>query len=127
VVGVEHDEVVAAQHVERVEQLTEGGAGGGDLGVVQRPDVGLAPVGELVVLGPLRDLLMAIAILTVWTVSSTFLWAFSRFIALVGAMIAGFGLFDYLGRGQYRSRITELESKRTVLKKRMSEAWSSFS
>jgi curved DNA-binding protein CbpA len=70
---------------------------------------------------------MAIAILTVWSVSSTFLWAFSRFIALVGAMIAGFGLFDYLGRGQYRSRITELESKRTVLKKRMSEAWSSFS
>jgi curved DNA-binding protein CbpA len=70
---------------------------------------------------------MAIVILAAWTVSSTFLWAFARFIALVGVIMAGFGLFDYLGRGQYQTRISELESKRTVLKKRMSEAWSSFS
>jgi molecular chaperone DnaJ len=69
----------------------------------------------------------ALVILTILTVPSTFLWAFARFIALVGTMIAGLGLVDYLGRGQYRTRISELESKRSVLKKRMSEAWSSFS
>jgi curved DNA-binding protein CbpA len=59
-------------------------------------------------------------------VDSTFWMAFGRFLTLVGLIMAGMGVTDYLGRGQYRTRIDELESKRSDLRRRMYDVWSPY-
>ena len=50
-----------------------------------------------------------------------FYMAFGRFFALIGAMMALMGLFDYIRRERYQNRIDELESRRTDLKRRIYE------
>jgi curved DNA-binding protein CbpA len=59
-------------------------------------------------------------------ITSTLLLAFGRFLTLVGLIMAGMGISNYLGRGQYRTRIDELESKRSDLRRRMCEVWSPY-
>src|SRR5215471_5399940 len=49
-------------------------------------------------------------------------YAFSYFFALIGAVMIVIGMSDYLGRGQYRRRIHELEERRSHLRQRMYEA-----
>jgi len=53
-------------------------------------------------------------------------YAFSYFFALIGGVMIVIGLSDYLGRGQYRRRIRELEERRSHLRERMYEALVSF-
>ena len=53
-------------------------------------------------------------------------YAFSYFFALVGGVLIIMGMSDYLGRGQYRDRITELEERRSHLRQRLYEAFASF-
>jgi len=48
---------------------------------------------------------------------------FSYFFALMGGVMMVMGTADYFGRGQYRRRIDELEERRTVLRRRMFEAY----
>jgi molecular chaperone DnaJ len=60
------------------------------------------------------------------SVESPLLLAFGRFVALVGAIMAGLGLSDYVGRGHYRTRIDELETRRSDLRRRMFEVWSPY-
>jgi curved DNA-binding protein CbpA len=50
-------------------------------------------------------------------------FAFTYFIALIGGIMMIFGLSDYLGRGEYRRRIDELEQRRAFLRRRMFEAY----
>lgn len=59
-------------------------------------------------------------------VNSTLLVAFGQFLTLVGLIMACLGVSDYLGRGHYRTRIDELESRRSDLKRRMFEVWSPY-
>src|SRR5438552_5901253 len=49
-------------------------------------------------------------------------YAFSYFFALIGGVMIIIGMSDYLGRGQYRRRIRELEERRSHLRQRMYEA-----
>src|SRR5437762_1547664 len=53
-------------------------------------------------------------------------YAFSYFFALIGGVMIIIGMSDYLGRGQYRRRIRELEERRSHLRQRMYEALVSF-
>jgi len=53
-------------------------------------------------------------------------FAFSYFFALVGGVMTIFGIADYLGRGEYRRRIDELEQRRSYLRERMYEAFVSY-
>ena len=53
-------------------------------------------------------------------------YAFSYFFALIGGVMIVIGMSDYLGRGQYRRRIRELEERRSHLRQRMYEALASF-
>ena len=53
-------------------------------------------------------------------------YVFSNFFALIGGGMILFGMFDYLGRGEYRRRIKELEARRSFLRQRMYEALASF-
>ena len=53
-------------------------------------------------------------------------YAFSYFFALIGGVMIVIGGSDYLGRGQYRRRIRELEERRSHLRERLYEAAVSF-
>jgi len=48
---------------------------------------------------------------------------FSYFFALMGGVMMVMGIADYYGRGQYKRRIDELEERRSVLRRRMFEAY----
>jgi curved DNA-binding protein CbpA len=48
---------------------------------------------------------------------------FSYFFALVGGVMIVMGIADYFGRGQYKRRIDELEERRSILRRRMFEAF----
>jgi hypothetical protein len=50
-------------------------------------------------------------------------FAFTYFFSLIGGVMCIIGLSDYLGRGQYRRRIRELEERRAFLRQRMFEAY----
>jgi curved DNA-binding protein CbpA len=51
------------------------------------------------------------------------IFAFSYFFTLIGGVMLIIGLTDYLGRGQYRQRIRELEERRSHLRERMFEVF----
>ena len=53
-------------------------------------------------------------------------YAFSYFLTLIGGILIVMGLSDYLGRGQYRERIRELEQRRSHLRERMYEVMVSY-
>ena len=42
-------------------------------------------------------------------------------LPLIGAMMVLMGLYDYIRRGRYERQINELESRRSVLRRRMYE------
>jgi len=48
---------------------------------------------------------------------------FSYFFALMGGVMMVMGIADYYGRGQYKRRIDELEERRSILRRRMFEAY----
>jgi curved DNA-binding protein CbpA len=50
-------------------------------------------------------------------------FVFSYFVALIGGVMMVLGVSDYLGRGQYRRRIRELEERQSYLRERMYEAY----
>src|ERR1041385_6351749 len=50
-------------------------------------------------------------------------FAFTYFFTLIGGVMLIIGMSDYLGRGQYRRRINELEQRRSQLRARMYEAF----
>src|SRR3989449_1033727 len=50
-------------------------------------------------------------------------FAFTYFFTLIGGVMLIIGMSDYLGRGQYRRRIHELEERRSQLRARMYEAF----
>ena len=49
--------------------------------------------------------------------------AFARFFVLVGLIISGIGIWDYMARDQYHQEIQELENRRAKLRRRIYEAW----
>ena len=51
------------------------------------------------------------------------IFAFTYFFALIGGVMLIIGASDYLGRGQYRRRIRELEQRRSQLRERMYEVF----
>src|SRR5215813_10200268 len=53
------------------------------------------------------------------------IFAFTYFFTLIGGVMLIMGISDYLGRGQYRRRISELEQRRSHLRRRMYEAFAS--
>lgn len=53
------------------------------------------------------------------------IFAFTYFFTLIGGVMVIIGISDYLGRGQYRQRIHELEQRRSQLRERMYEAFAS--
>ena len=53
-------------------------------------------------------------------------YAFSYFFTLIGGIMIIMGISDYLGRGQYRERIRELEARRLHLRQRMYEPMTSY-
>ncbi len=50
-------------------------------------------------------------------------FAFTYFFTLIGGVMTIIGISDYLGRGQYRRRIHELEQRRSHLRERMYEVF----
>ena len=52
-------------------------------------------------------------------------FAFTYFFTLIGGVMLIIGISDYLGRGQYRRRINELEQRRSHLRERMYEVYAS--
>ncbi len=70
--------------------------------------------------------ILSLVIFELVGITSTLLIAFGEFLPLVGLIMAAFGASDYLGRGHYRARIDELESRRSDLKRRMFEVWSPY-
>ena len=53
------------------------------------------------------------------------MFAFTYFFMLIGGVMLIIGISDYLGRGEYRKRIRELEQRRTQLRERMYEVFAS--
>jgi curved DNA-binding protein CbpA len=53
------------------------------------------------------------------------MFAFSYFFTLIGGIMLIIGISDYLGRGEYRKRIRELEQRRSRLRERMYEVFAS--
>jgi DnaJ domain len=51
------------------------------------------------------------------------IFAFTYFFTLIGGVMMIMGMTDYLGRGQYRRRISELEQRRSHLRERMFEVF----
>jgi curved DNA-binding protein CbpA len=51
------------------------------------------------------------------------IFAFTYFFTLIGGVMMIIGISDYLGRGQYRRRISELEQRRSQLRERMYEVF----
>ena len=80
-------------------------------------------------IGSIIAILAAIMHLTAYFVPSDMFqdfnitFAFTYFFTLIGAVMLIFGMSDYLGRGQYRRRINELEQRRSQLRARMYEAF----
>jgi len=54
------------------------------------------------------------------------IFAFTYFFTLIGGVMMIMGMTDYLGRGQYRRRIHELEQRRSHLRERMYEVFVSY-
>ena len=52
---------------------------------------------------------------------------FLGFPGLVGLIVAGMGVSDFVGRNRYRKRIQELESRQSVLRRRMYESTTMYS
>ncbi len=80
-----------------------------------------------ITLGSVASVLSIIAVIVMSTTLvpsaiTYFYVSFARFFALIGAMMALMGVYDYIGRGRYRRQIQELESKRVALRRRMYEA-----
>jgi hypothetical protein len=50
-------------------------------------------------------------------------FAFTYFFTLIGGVMLIIGISDYIGRGQYRRRINELEQRRSQLRERIYEAF----
>jgi len=61
--------------------------------------------------------------LTKWIEPFPIAFFFSYFFALMGGVMMIMGIADYYGRGQYKRRIDELEERRSVLRRRMFEAY----
>jgi DnaJ-like protein len=53
------------------------------------------------------------------------MFAFTYFFTLIGGVMLIMGITDYLGRGEYRKRIRELEQRRSQLRERMFEVFAS--
>ena len=53
------------------------------------------------------------------------MFAFTYFFTLIGGVMLIMGITDYLGRGEYRKRIRELEQRRSQLRERMYEVFAS--
>jgi curved DNA-binding protein CbpA len=53
------------------------------------------------------------------------MFAFTYFFTLIGGVMLIIGIADYLGRGEYRKRIRELEQRRSHLRERMYEVFAS--
>jgi curved DNA-binding protein CbpA len=70
--------------------------------------------------------ILSLIVFRVVDVDSLLLLAFGQFLTMVGLIMAGFGVSDYLGRGQYRTQIEELKSRRSDLRRRMFEVWSPY-
>src|SRR5437868_1682757 len=51
------------------------------------------------------------------------MFAFTYFFTLIGGVMLIIGISDYLGRGEYRKRIRELEQRRSHLRERMYEVF----
>ena len=51
------------------------------------------------------------------------IFAFTYFFTLIGGVMMIMGMTDFLGRGQYRRRIHELEQRRSHLRERMFEVF----
>ena len=60
---------------------------------------------------------------TKWIEPFPIMFFFSYFFALMGGVMMVMGIIDYYGRGQYKRRIDELEERRSVLRRRMFEAY----
>ena len=50
-------------------------------------------------------------------------FGFTFFFSLMGGVMTVLGISDYIGRGEYRRRIEELEQRRDFLRRRMYEAY----
>ena len=79
-----------------------------------------------IMIGSVVSVLSIIAVIlmsrTLVPSSITFFYvSFVRFFALIGAMMALMGIYDYIGRGRYRRQIRELESRQMDLRRRMYE------
>ena len=84
-----------------------------------------------IMLGSVASVLSIIAVILMSRIlvpsGITFFYvSFARFFALIGAMMAMMGFYDYIRRGSYRREIRELESRRSALRRRMYEAWTTY-
>jgi curved DNA-binding protein CbpA len=70
--------------------------------------------------------ILGVAVGQAFSVQDVFL-DFIRFFVLVGAITAGIGLSDLLGRNQYRKRIEELRARQGELRRRIYESWTMYS
>ncbi len=82
--------------------------------------------GIKIALGSVASVLSIVAVMVMSRTLSpsaiTFFYvSFARFFALIGAMMVLMGLYDYIRRGRYERQINELESRRSVLRRRMYE------
>ncbi len=74
-------------------------------------------------LGSIAGCLHLLGIFTDIFVGYPMTFAFTYFFSLIGGVMTIIGISDYLGRGQYRQRIKELEQRRQFLRERMFEAY----
>jgi curved DNA-binding protein CbpA len=74
-------------------------------------------------IGSIASALHLLAYLTRIFDGSPMAFAFTYFFSLIGGVMTVIGISDYLGRGQYRRRINELEQRRAFLRQRMYEAY----
>ncbi len=74
-------------------------------------------------IGSVSSALHLLAYLTTIFDASPMTFAFTYFFSLIGGVMTVLGISDYLGRGQYRRRIDELEQRRAFLRQRMYEAY----
>ena len=75
------------------------------------------------VMGSVAGGLHLIGIFTDIFVGYPMTFAFTYFFSLIGGVMTIIGMSDYLGRGQYRRRIKELEQRRDFLRQRMFEVY----
>jgi curved DNA-binding protein CbpA len=74
-------------------------------------------------IGSIASALHLLAYITRIFDASPMAFAFTYFFSLIGGVMTVIGISDYLGRGQYRRRINELEQRRAFLRQRMYEAY----